>query len=56
MRARLAGLMVTLAVALVAAPHSTGALALGSVRSGNALTAPVCPAGTNWDNTLHVCR
>lgn len=46
MRARLAVLVAATAVILAIAPaHPVGA----------AFAAPVCPDGTNWDNSLNHC-
>jgi len=46
MRARLAGLIATVAILLVFGPaHVTGVV----------LADPVCPSGTNWNNALHAC-
>jgi hypothetical protein len=45
MRARLAGLIAAVAVALTLSP----------VYSATA-DGPVCPSGTNWDHSLQICR
>jgi hypothetical protein len=47
MRARLAGLIAAVAVALAIAPIHP---------SGTVLAGPPCPAGTNWDNSMQACR
>jgi hypothetical protein len=47
MRARLAALVAAVAVVLAIAPmHPVG----------TTFADPVCPFGTNWDNSIHACR
>jgi len=46
MRARLAGLIAAVVVTLLFGP-----LHLATADGG-----PVCPNGTNWDNSIHACR
>ncbi len=49
----LAPLVVAAAFFALGASAEAGAPA---THSHSALADPVCPAGTNWDNILHMCR
>jgi hypothetical protein len=55
---RLAGLVAAVAIALSAGPvHTTGGAASPvGARLASVIINDVCPAGTNWDNTVHLCR
>jgi hypothetical protein len=48
MRARLACLVGAIAVVLAVVPIHFGGVVLAD--------SPLCPSGTNWDNSSHTCK
>lgn len=47
LRRRLAALIASAAIALVVAPTHAVATSMAD---------PLCPFGTNWDNSIHACK
>lgn len=47
LRRRLAALIATAAIALIAVPAHA---------ASSSLADPMCPFGTNWDNSIQACK
>jgi hypothetical protein len=54
-RYRLAGLIAAIALSLTAGPAAHYSAESGHQARPAIAGGPICPAGTNWNNTLHAC-